>query len=158
RLEIDQRRARVAGRVSYFLETIQLQDDQEQSARLERLKWEIDNLAGLVDPEAKAERLRALETQVSTHASGLLEKLPFDENYRDVTVMFEARKVAVRFVRGTRVMDMRDVGGDESYLSGRMSAILALHRVFKEGNRPVPGVVVFDQISRPFYAPESNPG
>lgn len=157
-LEMDQRRARVAGRVSYFLEILQQEDDQADSALLERLKWEIESLEGMVDPDAKAERLRALETQISTYASILLAKLPFDSNYRDVKVMFEARKVAVRFVRGARVMEMRDVGGDESYLSGRLSAILALHRVFAEGNRPVPGVILFDQISRPFYAPESNPG
>lgn len=158
RLDMDQRRARVAGRVSYFLEVLQREDDQAPSDRLDRLRSEIESLEAVVDPEAKAERLRALETQISTYASGLLDELPFDENYRDVKVMFEARKVAVRFVRGARVMDMRDVGGDESYLSGRMSVVLALHRTFAEGNRPVPGVVVFDQISRPFYAPESNPG
>lgn len=158
RLEMDQRRARVAGRVSYFLEILQQAEEQGESGLLARLKWEIESLEGLVDPEAKAERLRALETQVSTYASGILAKLPLDENYRDVKVMFEARKVAVKFVRGARIMEMRDIGGDESYLSGRVSAILALHRVFAEGRRPVPGVIIFDQLSRPFYAPESNPG
>lgn len=158
RLEMDQRRARVAGRVSYFLEMVSQKNVQYDTDSLERLKWEIEQLEELVDPEAKAERLRALETQVSTYASILLSKLPFDPNYRDITVMFQARKVAIRFVRGNRIMEMQDVGGDESYLSGRVSAILALHRVFAEGNRPVPGVVIFDQISRPFYAPESNPG
>lgn len=158
RLEMDQRRGRVAGRVSYFLEILQHEEDRGESGLLERLKGEIENLEAVVDGEAKAERLRALETQVSTYASGLLAKLPFDANYRDVKVMFDARKVAVRFVRGARIMEMRDVGGDESYLSGRMSTVLALHRVFAEGNRPVPGVIIFDQVSRPFYAPESNPG
>jgi hypothetical protein len=115
-------------------------------------------LAGLVDTDSKAERIKALEMQVSAYASDLLERLPFDKNYRDVKVMFDVRKVAVLFVRGARIMAMRDVGGDESYLSGRMSTILALQRVFSEGRRPVPGVVIFDQISRPFYAPENNPG
>ena len=43
-----------------------------------------------------------------------------------------------------------------AYLSGRVSAVLALHRVFADGNRPVPGVIVFDQLSRPFYSPETN--
>ena len=46
---------------------------------------------------------------------------------------------------------MRDVGGDESYLSGHVATLLGLHRVFDDGNRPVPGVIVFDQLSRPFF-------
>lgn len=62
--------------------------------------------------------------------------------------------VTVKFVLGPRVMDMRDVGGDESYLSGRLSTLLGLHRVFAAGNRPVPGVIILDQLSRPFYNPE----
>jgi hypothetical protein len=88
----------------------------------------------------------------------VLKKLPFDANYRDVQIMFDARKVKVQFVRASRVYDLRDIGGDESYLSGRVSTLFGLHRVFAQGVRPVPGVLIFDQISRPFYSPESNPG
>lgn len=68
--------------------------------------------------------------------------------------MFDARSLTVKFILGPRVMQMRDVGGDESYLSGRLAAILGLQRVFAAGHRPVPGVVIFDQLSRPFYNPE----
>lgn len=158
RLELSQRRMWVAGRASYFIEAQSNQHDPTVSARLEELESELRDLEAQVDPEAKAERLNALQLQVAGYATDLLRKLPFDPNYRNVHVLFDARKVAIRFVRGPRVMEMRDIGGDESYLSGHICATLALHRVFAAGNRPVPGVIVYDQISRPFYAPDKTPG
>jgi hypothetical protein len=158
RLEMDQRRMRVAGRASYFLESSQQGEALRAESPLEALQSQIQDLESLVDASARAERLNALELQVSSSATEILRQLPFDANYRDFQAMFDARKVALQFVRGSRIMQMRDVGGDESYLSGRLSVVLALQRVFAQGNRPVPGVVVLDQISRPFYSPEANPG
>jgi hypothetical protein len=52
---------------------------------------------------------------------------------------------------------MRDVGSDENYLSLHISVMCSLHRHFAANNSPVPGVLVFDQISRPYYPPEENP-
>ena len=53
---------------------------------------------------------------------------------------------------------MRDIGSDENYLSIHVSVLLSLHRFFKLHNRPVPGFIVFDQLSRPFYPPDKMPG
>ncbi len=158
RLELDQRRMRVSGRISYFLESMAGAQEAVRAALRTDIDAEIRELEGIVDPEAKGERLNALQLQVSGFATQVLKDLPFDDNYHDVQIMFDARKVRIQFVRGSRVYDLRDIGGDESYLSGRISALFGLHRLFAEGNRPVPGVIIFDQISRPFYSPETNPG
>jgi hypothetical protein len=53
---------------------------------------------------------------------------------------------------------MRDIGSDENYLSLHVSVSLGLHRYFKAHARPVPGFLVFDQLSRPFYPPDKMPG
>ncbi len=151
RLSLDERRFRVAGRISYYLEERFLANTVNNSDSLERLKKEIDELEQIADEDAKAERISALQNQVSMHATDILKKLPFDPNYRSSQISFNARQLSIRFVLGRRVMQMRDVGGDESYLSGHVAALLALHRVFASGERPVPGVIVFDQLSRPFF-------
>ena len=155
---LDERRLRVAGRVSYYLEERQgaaLGIDRNQ---LERLDVEIQELEQIADPEAKAERVQALQNQVSIHASDILRTLPFDPNYRACQIILNIRQLTIRFVLGPRVMQMRDVGGDESYLSGHVATLLALQRVFGDGNRPVPGVLVFDQLSRPFFPADEYHG
>ncbi|MBA4019770.1 MAG: hypothetical protein C0483_21605 [Pirellula sp.] len=158
RLDIDPRRMRIAGRVSFYLESLTNNLDTISDEKFAELKAEIEYLAAQVDPDAKDERIDALQSQVSTTATAILRELPFDQHYRTASIMFEARKLASRFVIGPRVMEMRDVGGDESYLSGRISTLLALHRTFDSGNRPVPGVLIFDQISRPFYLQQTQDG
>lgn len=156
KLQGDPRRMRVVGRVSFFNE--QAAEDQSNLSEdnIQELKDKISDLESLVDPDAKAERVIGLQHQVSTHATAILRELPFDKNYQNAHLMFDARKLLVKFAVGSRVMEMRDIGGDESYLSGRLSTVLALHRIFAEGKRPVPGVVILDQLSRPFYNPETR--
>ncbi|MBI1321653.1 DUF3732 domain-containing protein [bacterium] len=157
RIGLDERRLRVAGRVSYYLEDRTSAEVIDRS-RIEKLEAEIQELEQIADPEAKAERIEALQTQVSIHATELLKRLPFDPNYRASQIAFNARQISIRFVLGPRVMQMRDIGGDESYLSGHVATLLALHRVFADGQRPVPGVIVFDQLSRPFFPADAFQG
>jgi hypothetical protein len=156
RLQGDPRRMRVVGRVSFFNEQAAEDLNSLSEDKIHELQVKISDLESVVDPNSKAERVIGLQHQVSTYATVILKELPFDVNYKNAHLMFDARKLLVKFVVGPRVMEMRDVGGDESYLSGRLSTILALHRVFAEGNRPVPGVVILDQLSRPFYNPETR--
>lgn len=158
RLDDDPRRMRVVGRVSFFLDETAEDPDKLTDTRYQELLDTIKDLESLVDPEGKADRINGLQLQVSGFATELLRNLPFDVNYRNAQVMFDARKLILKFVLGQRVMEMRDVGGDESYLSGRLSTLLALHRVFAASNRPVPGVIILDQVSRPFYNPETTKG
>ena len=91
RLELDQRRMRVSGRISYFLESMAGAQQAEPAPRTD-IDAEIRELEGIVDPEAKAERLNALQFQVSGFATEVLKDLPFDDNYRDVQVMFDGGK------------------------------------------------------------------
>ena len=156
KLQGDPRRMRVVGRVSFFNEQASEDLSSLSEDKIQELRDRISDLESLVDPDAKAERVIGLQHQVSTHATAILRTLPFDKNYQNAHLMFDARKLLVKFAIGPRVMEMRDIGGDESYLSGRLSTILALHRVFSEGKRPVPGVVILDQVSRPFYNPETR--
>jgi hypothetical protein len=148
------RRMRVVGRVSFYLDETAEDPDKLSDEKYDQLLDSIKDLEALVDPDGKADRINGLQLQVSGFATELLRDLPFDANYRNAQVMFDARTLTVKFVLGQRVMEMRDVGGDESYLSGRLSTVLGLHRVFAADNRPVPGVVILDQLSRPFYNPE----
>jgi hypothetical protein len=151
RFSLDERRLRVAGRVSYHLEAQASASTGVDRTDLERLEAQIQELEHVADPAARADRVEALQGQVSIHATNILTELPFDSNYRACQIIFNVRQLSIRFVLGPRVMQMRDVGGDESYLSGHVATLLALHRVFDDGARPVPGVVVFDQLSRPFF-------
>ena len=153
-LEADPRRMRVVGRVSFFIEQTAEDPDRLNDTKYRDLLSSIEDLQSEVDPAAKADRVMGLQLQVSRNATDIMQNMPFDAAYRDFEVMFNANDITVKYTHGPRVMDMQRVGGDESYLTGRLSTVFALHRIFSEGKRPVPGVVVLDQVSRPFYKPD----
>jgi regulator of replication initiation timing len=158
RLNLDNRRLRVAGRVSYYLEERDVAAVEVDRTALDQIEAQIRGLEEIADPQAKADRVEAIQSQVSIHATDIFRKLPFDINYKDCQVAFNLRQLSIRFVLGARVMQMRDVGGDESYLSGHVATLLALHRVFGDSDRPVPGLIVFDQLSRPFFPADEHHG
>lgn len=156
-INLDQQRNRVVGRISLFLENREIVSDAAIRQKMHGLEDEISQLESSVNPEAKREALQAVQLQVSAHATTLLKKLPFDENYRDGILDFDPRTLNAGYVTDVRVMQMRDIGSDESYLSIHVAILLALHRVFAIRQRPVPGVMLFDQLSRPFFPPDEQP-
>lgn len=48
---------------------------------------------------------------------------------------------------------MRAIGSDENCQTLHLAVLLAFHRVFYERRRPVPGFLLLDQLSRPYYPP-----
>ena len=46
---------------------------------------------------------------------------------------------------------MADIGSDQNYLAIHIALSFALQRYFGEMNAPVPGVLILDQISRPYF-------
>jgi Protein of unknown function (DUF3732) len=151
--ELDNRRSRVAGRVSFYLDSRQ-QFERASPAKLEDLRRRLSELEVNVDEDAKRERLEIEQQVVAKYATEILEQLPFDDQYRDAAVYFLARKIECGIVTPRRRMSMRGVGSDENYLSLHVAILTALHRHFKLHESPVPGVLLFDQISRPYYPPE----
>ena len=46
---------------------------------------------------------------------------------------------------------MTDVGSDQNYLAVHIALSFGLQRYFESVEAPVPGVLMFDQISRPYF-------
>ncbi|MFC1952545.1 DUF3732 domain-containing protein [Chloroflexota bacterium] len=46
---------------------------------------------------------------------------------------------------------MINIGADENFLSIHIALFLAFQRFFKEHSRPVPGLLVIDQLTRPYF-------
>lgn len=125
--------------------------------RLKELRIEIAELELQVDPETLRGRVAAIATRIDQFANSLLPHLPFDDAYRRATASFNPRTLTTSLVLDGRIIEMPSIGSDENYLSLHVAFMLAIHRAFREGSRPVPGLVIFDQVSRPYFPPDQNP-
>ncbi|MFD0048906.1 DUF3732 domain-containing protein [Actinomycetes bacterium NPDC127524] len=160
KLNILERRYRTIGRISLYLET--LEKDQSDSSNkdselLERLLARSEELHDEVNIEGKLEALENIERRISAIATNIISKLPFENRYKDNPIFINLRNLNVGVSLPTHSESMRDVGSDENYLSLHVSILLAMHRHFAQLNTPVPGVILFDQLSRPYFPPDKEP-
>jgi hypothetical protein len=156
-LDLNQRRMRVAGRISYYLEIADEVEAPPSTAHLDVLNLRIAELQDELDASNKMDRLQDAQRQVGMSADDILEDLPFASPYPERSVYLNTRDLTTGVLTEQRRISMRDIGSDENYLSLHMSIALGLQRYFKLHDRPVPGFIVFDQLSRPFYPPDKRP-
>lgn len=146
-----QERARVVGRIDQFLETT-AKDFQTGVVDTTSLTLEIENLRDRVDPQSRRERLRDAETMVSSYATEMLGELPTEVPATNSRVVFSSTP-SVSLIEPTRraALALAEIGSDQNYLAIHLALSFSLHKLFEGIEAPVPGLLVIDQISRPYY-------
>lgn len=146
-----QERALVVGRVHQFLE-MTAQDSHDPPNSLDALRNEIADLQDKVDPEAKRSRLRDAEGVISNYATEMMSELPTEvpaTNSR--LVFFSSPKVTLVEPVRRAALTLAEVGSDQNYLAIHLALAFSLQRHFEHIKAPIPGLIVIDQISRPYY-------
>lgn len=151
--DLAQLHAYFRGKASYFLETI---DDQlhRPAKDLTKQQAEIAELEALVDADNRRIRMRRAEEAVSRFASETFSKLPKVEPCIDAELVFSAREPQVNLIEAGpegAVLSMADLGSDQNWLAVHVALAFGLQRHFEKERRPVPGVIVMDQLSRPYF-------
>lgn len=141
------------GKATYFLETI---DDQllKPAKDLTKQREEIAALEAQVDADNRRVRMRRAEAAVSGYASEAFSKLPKVEPCVDAELVFSAREPSVSVIEAGpegAVLSMADLGSDQNWLAVHVALAFGLQRHFEKERRPVPGVIVLDQLSRPYF-------
>lgn len=150
--DLAQIQAHLLGRISFFLETAN-SARREAAPDLDVLRAEIAELEALVDRAAKEVKLRRAEAKISEFASEAIRDLPTIEPCIGAELYFSSRQpdVAVVEAGSGAVLPMPAVGSDQNYLAIHIALSFALQRYFESVDAPVPGVLVFDQVSRPYF-------
>jgi hypothetical protein len=150
--DLAQLRAHLLGRISFFLEA-SIDEPRQSSRDLVVLRAEIAELEARVDRDAKEIKLRRAETKISQFASDAFSALPTVAPCIGSELDFSSRQPEVTIIEATSgaVLRMPDVGSDQNYLAVHIALSFALQRYFESVKAPVPGLLVLDQISRPYF-------
>jgi hypothetical protein len=150
--DLAQLRAHLLGRVSFFLES-SVDEPHQPSPDLNVLRTEIAELEARVDREAKEIKLRRAENKISQFASEVFAALPTVAPCVGSELDFASRQPEVTVIeaKSGAVLRMPDVGSDQNYLAVHIALSFALQRYFEAVMAPVPGLLVLDQISRPYF-------
>ncbi|ASR46495.1 hypothetical protein B4V02_07285 [Paenibacillus kribbensis] len=158
-LDLKDRRNRLVGSVNFYLNAVSKVTSSVPSSfmGIDRLRERISELSSEIDIESKKEALENVERRISAIAKEIITDLPFESRYQNHPIYLNLRDLKVGVSLPSRIEYMRDVGSDENYLSLHVSIMLAMHRHFAELNRPAPGIILFDQISRPYFPSDDEP-
>jgi hypothetical protein len=145
--------ARVAGRISLFLEN--LAPDREL-ARLEgdhrRLKLKVEDLEKRIGTDDSNDRLNSILNIISTQVSVYIQK--FEAEFGAFPVRFDLSNITIVFDRPERPVPMSRTGGGENHLAYHLSALLALHLFAVKNNRPIPQFLLIDQPTQVYFPSE----
>jgi hypothetical protein len=145
-------RAHLLGRVSFFLDTM---NDERRPAQkdLTVLRSQIRELESVIDREARDVKLRRAERKISEYATAAMSELPtiYPCEGSELDFSLSQPDIAVIEADTHAVLQLPAVGSDQNYLAIHIALSFALQHFLGEMGSPVPGVLVFDQISRPYF-------
>ncbi len=153
---LGQLRAHLFGRISFFLES-SVDEPRQVTRDIGVLRAEIAELEARVDREARDIKLKRAEAKISQFASEAFAVLPTVAPCIGSELDFSSRQPEVTVIEAGSgaVLRLPDVGSDQNYLAIHIALSFALQRYFEVVNAPVPGVLILDQISRPYF-PQSG--
>ncbi|MFK1241961.1 DUF3732 domain-containing protein [Pseudomonas aeruginosa] len=149
--DLAQYHAHLMGKVSQFLEMNPA--TPLPGPDLDVLREQIEELEALIDNDAKHVLLTRAERKVSQYLSDAFASLPTVEPCIEADLEFSSKPPAIAIIEKDTetVLRLPDAGSDENYLAIHIALSFALQKYLGMIKAPVPGFLVFDQISRPYY-------
>ena len=148
-------RARVVGRIGAFLDQFSLLDEKEDLDRLiDAAERRVEVLAERVSAEDVEERVYTFLNLIADHMTDYAATLQLEHAEGRIRLDLKRLSVVAETVMGP--IPLNRIGSGENWVGYHVVALLALHRWFREQNRPVPAFLVFDQPSQAHYPPEAD--
>lgn len=151
RADLDDKRARIAGRVSLYIESVDFGEDDlpELKAERELLAEQIYALEEKLDPAALRERLEAQLSCVSEDMTRWARELGLEHSEHPIRLDVSNLTVVAETRMGRTPLYM--MGSGENWVGYHLVTYLALAKWFIEQSRPVGRFIFFDQPSQVYF-------
>ncbi|WP_299247998.1 DUF3732 domain-containing protein [uncultured Lacinutrix sp.] len=155
--DLNIRRGRVIGRVSLFLENINLDETNSQlEVKIKTLKDEIEILLGKVDKESNEDKLNSILNRINiqmTEWSNLI-----DVEYQGNPIRFDIKNLDLIVDTEDKPISLSSgIGSGANWVAYHLLLLMALHKSFITKDHPVPRFLFIDQPTQVYYPPENNP-
>lgn len=159
RIEQDQftEQARVAGRIGYYLENARtLSDGEGIRLQIARVRAEVVELETALDQESMEERLTTALSLVGRDITQYAGRLQLEHGENSLRLDRKNLTIVADTVYGP--LSLRQIGSGENWVGYHVAAHLALHKLFRTLDRPVPAFLMLDQPSQAHYPPDKDIG
>ena len=151
--DLNDRRAKVYGRISYWLENVELADDTaEAKRRIQELEDRIAEIDAILSNESVKDRVSSALSVIQNDLTTWAKEL--DMEYSGSPYRLDMGKVTVVVDHG-RPIPLKEMGSAANWLGSHLITMFGLHKYFINNYRPVPSFLFLDQPSQ-VYFPEGS--
>lgn len=151
--DLNDRRAKVFGRISYWLENVEMADDTAESKRrIKELEYRIAEIDAILSNDSVKDRVSSALSVIQNDMTTWAREL--DMEYSGSPYRLDMGKVTVVVDHG-RPIPLKEMGSGANWLGSHLITMFGLHKYFINNNRPVPGFLFLDQPSQ-VYFPEGS--
>lgn len=151
--DLNDRRAKVYGRISFWLENAKRADDMsEQNAKIQELKMRLKELDEILSNDSVKDRRDSALSIVQNNMTDWAETLGME--YAGSPYRLDMGKITVIVDHG-RPIPLKEMGSASNWLGAHLITMFGLHKFFADNGRPVPGFLFMDQPSQ-VYFPEGS--
>jgi hypothetical protein len=153
--DLNIRRGRIIGRISLFLESLNL-DTSKNSAdsKIDLLRTEIKQLKDKTDSESTEEKLNSIINRMNIQMTKWSKEL--DVEYDGFPLRFDIKNLTLIVDTNEKPIPLYNIGSGANWVSYHLLALLAIHKIFVDKDRPVPRFLFIDQPTQVYYPPEAN--
>ena len=151
--DLNDRRAKVFGRISYWLENVELADDTaEAKKRIKELEDRIAEIDAILSNDSVKDRVASALAVIQNDMTAWAKELEME--YAGSPYRLDMGKVTVVVDHG-RPIPLKEMGSGANWLGSHLITMFGLHKYFINNNRPVPNFLFLDQPSQ-VYFPEGS--
>jgi hypothetical protein len=152
--DLNNRRSRIIGRISIWLESVIISDKtDEERRRLALIESKIYEISKQLDKDDIEERKLSTINQISAMISEWAKVL--DLEHSEHPYRFDLNKLTVMVDRN-RPVPLQQLGSGANWLGCHLVTLFAIHTFMHMHKRPFPGFLFLDQPSQVFFPPETN--
>ncbi len=142
--------ARALGKISQYIETAGTGDAGSRLRKqIEVARSRVDILESELDADTIREKLNAFMNIIGRYMDDYSDRL--DLEHRGSQLRLDIRNLTVVADTLDGPVSLFRMGSAENWVGYHVLAHLALHKWFRQKNRPVPGFILFDQPSQAHY-------
>jgi hypothetical protein len=147
--------ARTIGKASQYVDTASsAETNSGLRDAIDAAQIRVAVLEEELDPEAIRERLSAFLNIIGRYMTVYSEALELE--HRGSQLRLDIRNLTVLADTLDGPVPLFRMGSGENWVGYHVLAHLALHKWFRQKNRPVPAFLIFDQPSQAHYPPERD--
>ena len=152
-------RSRVIGRISFWLENIDIEDEtNEINSLISHLEARIEEIEDILDSDGKDERMESTLTRIGNRMKIWATEMELEYVDEESAIRLDLTRGTVVVegavedgVSQSRKIPMSQMGSGENILGYHLIAHLALHKFFVDNHRPTPRFLFIDQPTQVYY-------